>query len=290
MENGDLCSSLFLCTLCRELFDIPMLNTVCGHIFCRRCISHCIEKGIPHGRRGRITRNLCPTCHGPAFLWQMCRLYVLENCVSLLRASRNSHSKLMPDFTVENDRNEQRAPSYTNQESTLGPESGSLITSPLPLPLNREDENFISRSTNFSPLFPAPAMVTGFHIGRTPRTIHKPFPLRTDSPPTEARLLRAGEYVMKKSSPARRDEARRCSQEKNHTFASPSSGRYMYFPKDIEVENGIQARNTGAKRTTIRSEHMREILSDISRELKRQRAMIRRMRRVYEEARSASDT
>ena len=88
------------CMICNNIYTNPVAVTPCGHIFCRECIANTIENGTtpqdnenkpPNGKKKRKRiKNVCPQCFGPAFLWSLSRIYLIERIVqSVLQFEEN---------------------------------------------------------------------------------------------------------------------------------------------------------------------------------------------------------
>mmetsp|Transcript_24808 Transcript_24808/g.38649 ORF Transcript_24808/g.38649 Transcript_24808/m.38649 type:complete len:256 (-) Transcript_24808:7-774(-) len=115
---------LLRCKICGRIFTDPVAITPCSHIFCRGCIASVIEKGFlppidehdPSVKisRGTKQKNSCPTCRGPAFLWTLKRIYVLERVLKTFsehvsrRSTQNCYNDT-PYFPIESNIDVQQA-------------------------------------------------------------------------------------------------------------------------------------------------------------------------------------
>eukprot|EP00759_Apiculatamorpha_spiralis_P048155 PhF_6_TR43502/c0_g1_i1/m.66781 len=84
--------SLFTCSVCSRVLHDPMMNSMCGHIHCKGCLRKAIEgKAGGNSNKGtKSLKNLCPICHGPAFLFETRKNFVVDTLLKILNESSAS--------------------------------------------------------------------------------------------------------------------------------------------------------------------------------------------------------
>ena len=84
--------SQLTCTLCHGIFAHPVVNTMCGHVFCDGCINADIEgwplPSAPPGTKAKKAAFQCPTCKLPCFKWALRPAAPIANALDAWRQMR----------------------------------------------------------------------------------------------------------------------------------------------------------------------------------------------------------
>jgi hypothetical protein len=96
-DHYEALAELLKCPLCSGLLSQPVVNTMCGHVFCDACINASIEgRPIPRAvvpadtpppKNKRATFE-CPTCKLPCFRWSLKPAAPLVNTLEAWRRLR----------------------------------------------------------------------------------------------------------------------------------------------------------------------------------------------------------
>eukprot|EP00041_Stephanoeca_diplocostata_P003902 m.39179 g.39179 ORF g.39179 m.39179 type:complete len:313 (+) comp14699_c0_seq1:172-1110(+) len=92
------------CTICQDLFNIPMMLPSCSHNFC----SECIRKHLAFKDQKHTFGSSCPQCSAPAKDTELVNNRPLEHLVIMFRKIRSAAQTIDPDGRLTTPDNDER--------------------------------------------------------------------------------------------------------------------------------------------------------------------------------------